>query len=65
MATKELNILNVNGQDYEISDKMARDNIGKIEQKNVITDVTLNASYTESTKTLAMSLKVTKGTIGG
>lgn len=65
MASQELNILNVNGQDYEISDKEARDSLVTVKQKNIVTDVTLNSEYTDATKTLALSLNVTKGTIGG
>ena len=65
MASQELNILNVNGQDYEISDKEARDSLATIKQKNIVTDVTLKSEYTDATKTLALSLNVTKGTIGG
>lgn len=62
---KELQILNINGENYSISDKQAREEIITIKNKNVVTDVTLNSNYTDETKTLALSLNVTKGNIGG
>lgn len=61
---KELQNLNINGQNYTISDKQARKDITTIKQKTVITDVDLNSSYADDTKTLSISINVTSGTIG-
>ena len=62
---KELQNLNINGQNYIISDKKAREDITTIKQKNVVTKVQLNSNYADDTKTLTLSLDVTTGTIGG
>ena len=59
----ELNFLNVNNNKYEISDKKARDDISKIKVKQVVSDVSLTSNYTNETKTLTLSLNVTKGVI--
>ena len=59
----ELNFLNVNDKNYEISDKKARDDISKIKVKQVVSDVSLTSNYTQETKTLTLSLNVTKGAI--
>ena len=59
----ELNFLNVNNKNYEISDKKARDDISKIKVKQVVSDVSLTSNYAQETKTLTLSLNVTKGTI--
>ena len=59
----ELNFLNVNNNKYEISDKKARDDISKIKVKQVVSDVSLTSNYTQETKTLTLSLNVTKGVI--
>ena len=58
---KELNFLNVNNENYEISDKKARDDISTIKNKQVVTDVSLKSSYAQETKTLTLSLNVTRG----
>ena len=58
---KELNFLNVNNENYEIADKKSRDDIVKIKAKQVVTDVTLKSTYTLESKTLTLSLTVTKG----
>lgn len=60
---KELNFLNVNNENYEITDKKARDDISAIKNKQVVTDVSLSSSYEQETKTLTLSLNVTKGVI--
>ena len=62
---KELQILNIDGQNYTISDKQARQDITTIKGKNIVTNVELNSSYADETKTLSISINVTKGTIGG
>ena len=59
----ELNFLNVNNKNYEISDKKARDDISKIKVKQVVSDVSLTSNYANETKTLTLSLNVTKGAI--
>ena len=59
----ELNFLNVNNKNYEISDKKARDDISKIKVKQVVSDVSLTSNYANETKTLTLSLNVTKGVI--
>lgn len=60
---KELNFLNVNNENYEIADKKSRDDIAKIKAKQVVTDVSLKSDYAQETKTLTLSLNVTKGAI--
>lgn len=60
---KELNFFNVNNENYEIADKKSRDDISKIKAKQVVTGVTLNSQYATETKTLTLSLNVTKGVI--
>lgn len=60
---KELNFLNVNNENYEISDKKARDSISKIKSKQAVTDVSLTSDYAQETKTLTLSLNATKEAI--
>lgn len=60
---KELNFLNVNDENYEIADKKARDSISEIKSKQAVTDVSLTGNYTQETKTLTLSLNVTKEAI--
>ena len=62
---KELQILNINGENYIISDKQSRQDITTIKQKTVVTEVNLNSSYADDTKTLTLSINATSGTIGG
>lgn len=62
---KELNFLNVNNENYEISDAKAREDIGTIKDKTVVTNVQIKGDYAQETKTLTLSLNVTQGTIGG
>ena len=57
----ELEILNINNVDYPIRDKSAQDQLTKIKSKQVVTNVTLKPTYTQNTKTLSLSLTVTKG----
>ena len=60
---KELNFLNVNNENYEIADKKSRDDIANIKAKQVVTNVSLKSDYAQETKTLTLSLNVTKGVI--
>nr|DAF09950.1 MAG TPA: hypothetical protein [Caudoviricetes sp.] len=60
---KELNFLNVNNENYEIADKKSRDDIASIKAKQVVTNVSLKSDYAQETKTLTLSLNVTKGAI--
>lgn len=60
---KELNFLNVNNENYEIADKKSRDDIVNIKAKQVVTNVSLKSDYAQETKTLTLSLNVTKGVI--
>ena len=60
---KELNFLNVNNENYEIADKKSRGDINNIKAKQVVTDVSLRSNYATETKTLTLSLNVTKGAI--
>lgn len=62
---KELQILNINGQDYSISDKQSRDDITAIKGKSFITSASLNANYEEATKTLTVSVSTQTDTVGG
>jgi hypothetical protein len=57
----ELEILNINNVDYPIRDKSAQDQLTQIKSKQVVTDVALKSTYTQETKTLTLSLTVTKG----
>lgn len=56
----ELQFLSVNGENYEISDKQAREDIATIKGKSYLTDAKLTSSYTTATKTLTLSVTVTK-----
>lgn len=56
---KELQILNINGVSYDISDKKAREDLDTIKATEFLTNATLKGMYTEETKTL--SLETTKG----
>lgn len=58
---KELQILNINGVSYDISDKKAREDLYTIKDKEFLTNATLKGMYTEETKTLTLSLETTKG----
>lgn len=58
---KELQILNINGVSYDISDKTAREDLYTIKAKEFLTNATLKGMYTEETKTLTLSLETTKG----
>lgn len=58
---KELQILNINGVSYDISDKKAREDLYTIKAKEFLTNATLKGMYTEETKTLTLSLETTKG----
>ena len=49
---QELQVLNVNDVDYEIADGKARTDITNIKEKSFLTSDTLNATYTQETKTL-------------
>lgn len=58
---KELQILNIDGVGYDISDKKAREDLDSIKAKEFLTNATLKGTYTEETKTLTLSLVTTKG----
>lgn len=58
---KELQILNINGVSYDISDKKAREDLDTIKAKEFLTNATLKGMYTEETKTLTLTLETTKG----
>lgn len=58
---KELQILNIDGVDYDISDKKAREDLDTIKAKEFLTNATLKGTYTEETKSLTLSLVTTKG----
>lgn len=58
---KELQILNINGVSYDISDKKAREDLYTITAKEFLTNATLTGTYTEETKSLTLSLETTKG----
>lgn len=58
---KELQILNINGDSYDISDKKAREDLDTIKAKEFLTNATLKGMYTEETKTLTLTLETTKG----
>lgn len=58
---KELQILNINGVSYDISDKKAREDLDTIKAKEFLTNATLKGMYAEETKTLTLSLETTKG----
>lgn len=58
---KELQILNINGVSYDISDKKAREDLDTIKATEFLTNATLKGMYTEETKTLSLSLETTKG----
>lgn len=47
---KELQILNINGEAYSISDKQSREDIKQIKGKSFITSTSLNTDYEEATK---------------
>lgn len=58
---KELQILNIDGVSYDISDKEARKDLDTIKAKEFLTNATLTGTYTEETKSLTLSLETTKG----
>lgn len=58
---KELQILNIDGVAYDISDKKAREDLDTIKAKEFLTNATLKGSYVEESKTLTLSLETTKG----
>lgn len=58
---KELQILNIDGVSYDISDKKAREDLDTIKAKEFLTNATLKGMYTEETKTLTLTLETTKG----
>lgn len=58
---KELQILNIDGVSYDISDKKAREDLDTIKAKEFLTNATLKGMYTEETKTLTLSLETTTG----
>ena len=62
---KELQILNINGEAYSITDKQSREDIKQIKGKSFITSTSLNTDYEEATKTLTVSVSTQSSTIGG
>lgn len=58
---KELQILNINGDSYDISDKKAREDLNTVKAKEFLTNATLTGTYTEESKSLTLSLETTKG----
>lgn len=58
---KELQILNIDGVSYDISDKKARKDLETITSKEFLTNATLKGMYTEENKTLTLSVETTKG----
>ena len=62
---QELQVLNVNNVDYEIADGKARTDITNIKEKSFLTSATLNATYTQETKALKITLTTENEQIGG
>ena len=58
---KELQILNIDGVNYDISDKKAREDLETIKAKEFLTNASLTGSYVEETKTLTLTIETTKG----
>ena len=61
---QELQVLNVNNVDYEIADGKARTDITNIKEKS-LTSATLNATYSQETKALKITLTTESEQIGG